>query len=101
VCRTTYAAESSMQKLESTKKEQDFFIDHLQNRINYTQKMIGIYESQAQAHVGELRVAEESLGLAASEVAGVQQEKKRLLSQWQSTLLALQLRDDALRVSTT
>eukprot|EP00884_Botryococcus_braunii_P018105 jgi/Botrbrau1/4979/Bobra.0396s0007.2 len=93
----TYAAESSMQKMESTKKEQDFLIDHLQRRISYTQKMSGVYDSQLEAQVGEIRAAEETLSLAESEVAGVQQEKKRLLSQWQSTLLAIQFRDDALR----
>lgn len=84
--------------MESTKKEQDFLIDHLQSRINYTQKMSDVYDSQIEAQVGELRAAEETLSLAESEVAGVQQEKKRLLTQWQSTLLAIQFRDDALRV---
>lgn len=96
--RTTYAAESGMQKMESTKEEQDFLIDHLQNRIHYTERLSDVYNSQIKAQAGELRSAEETLCLAASEATGVQLEKKRLLGQWQSTLLAIQFRDDALKV---
>lgn len=98
LCRTTYAAESGLQKMESTKKEQDFLIDHLQSRIHYTERMRDVYNSQIKTQAGELRSAEETLSLAASEATGVQLEKKRLLGQWQSTLLSIQFRDDALKV---
>ena len=51
----------------------------------------------AQQH--ETRAARELLTEAASDMEGVNFEKKGLLAQWQASLLGLQRRDEALQVN--
>ena len=99
VCRATYAAEQSVQKLEKGKKDQDLLIDHLQQQLRTHEQQIAIYSQQYDAQKRETRAAKEMLAGAEAEMEGVHFEKKQLTAQWQSSLIATQRRDQALRVS--
>lgn len=99
LCRATYAAEQSVQKLEKGKKEQDLLIDHLHQQVRTQEQQIAIYTQQYEAQRRESRAAKEMLAGAEAEMEGIHFEKKQLTAQWQSSLIATQRRDQALRVS--
>ncbi len=99
MCRATYAAEQSVQKLEKGKKDQDLLIDHLQQQLRSQEQQIAIYSQQYDAQKRETRAAKEMLAGAEAEMEGIHFEKKQLTAQWQSSLIATQRRDQALRVS--
>ena len=98
-CRATYAAEQSVQKLEKGKKEQDLLIDHLHQQVRTQEQQIAVYTQQYEAQRRESRAAKEMLAGAEAEMEGIHFEKKQLTAQWQSSLVATQRRDQALRVS--
>ena len=97
-CRATYAAEQSVQKLEKGKKDQDLLIDHLHQQVRSHEQQIAIYTQQYEAQRRETRAAKEMLAAAEAEMEGVHFEKRQLTAQWQSSLIATQRRDEALRV---
>jgi coiled-coil domain-containing protein 40 len=90
-----------MQKIEVTKKQQDYLVDHLQNRIRSAQNMTELHDAQLMAQARETRAAQETLAQAAMEMDEVQFAQKQLLTQWQSSLLAIQRRDEAVKVRLT
>lgn len=98
-CRATYAAEQSVQRLEKGKKDQDLLIDHLHQQVRTQEQQIAIYSQQYENQQRETRAAREMLAEAQAEMEGVHFEKKQLTAQWQSSLIATQRRDQALRVS--
>ena len=100
-CRATYAAEQSVQKLEKGKKDQDLLIDHLHQQVQTQEQQIAIYTQQYESQRRETRAAKEMLAGAEAEMEGIHFEKKQLTAQWQSSLIATQRRDEALRVSHT
>lgn len=97
--RATYAAEQSVQRLEKGKKDQDLLIDHLHQQVRTQEQQIAIYTQQFENQQRETRAAREMLAEAQAEMEGVHFEKKQLTAQWQSSLIATQRRDEALRVS--
>lgn len=87
-----------MQRLEKGKKEQDLLIDHLHGQIKGHQRQIALFTQQHAAQQRETRAAQETLAEAAAEMEGVAFEKQQLTAQWQSSLIAMQKRDEALKV---
>jgi len=94
--RAAYAAEEAVQKLEKAKMEQDFRIDTLQENLRTQQQQLKLYTAQLEAQKRETRAALETLVEAETEMEGVHFEKKQLLAQWKSSVLAIQKRDEAL-----
>lgn len=94
--RAAYAAEEAVQKLEKAKMEQDFRIDTLQENLKGTQQQLALVGAQLEAQRRETRAALETLAEAEAEMENVHFEKKQLLAQWKSSLLAIQKRDEAL-----
>ena len=88
-----------MQKLEKGKKDQDLLIDHLHQQVRSQEQQIAIYTQQYESQRRETRAAKELLAGAQAEMEGIHFEKKQLTTQWQSSLIATQRRDEALRVS--
>ena len=89
-----------MQRLEKGKKEQDLLIEQLHQQVRTQEQQIAIYTQQHENQQRETRAARELLAEAQAEMEGVHFEKKQLTAQWQSSLIATQRRDQALRVST-
>lgn len=88
--RAAYAAEAAVTKLEKEKMAQDFRIDTLQENLKGAQQQLQLYSAQNEAQKRETRAALETLAEAETEMEGVHFEKKQLLSQWKSSLLAVQ-----------
>ncbi|GFR48625.1 hypothetical protein Agub_g10540 [Astrephomene gubernaculifera] len=94
--RAAYAAEEAVQKLEKAKMEQDFRIDTLQENMKSAQQQLALVSAQLEAQKRETRAALETLAEAEAEMENVHFEKKQLVAQWKSSLLAIQKRDEAL-----
>ncbi|KAG2494199.1 hypothetical protein HYH03_007557 [Edaphochlamys debaryana] len=94
--RAAYAAEEAVQKLEKQKMDQDFRIDTLQENLKSTQQQLALVTAQTEAQKRETRAALETLAEAEAEMENVHFEKKQLVAQWKSSLLAIQKRDEAL-----
>ncbi|TPX33878.1 hypothetical protein SmJEL517_g03351 [Synchytrium microbalum] len=94
--RTTLKAEQDMLKQEMEKKRQDFFIDSLTEKHHRLNEQKSLYESQYESQQRETKAAQETLQDAAMEMEAIQFEKRQLLHQWKSSLLALQRRDEVL-----
>lgn len=88
--RAAYAAEAAVSKLEKDKLEQDFRIDELQDRLKGLQQQLQLYTAQHDAQARETRAALETLAEAEAEMEGVHFEKKQLVAQWKSSLVAIQ-----------
>ncbi|ORY39498.1 hypothetical protein BCR33DRAFT_719975 [Rhizoclosmatium globosum] len=94
--RTTLKAEEDIVKQEAEKKRQDYFIDHLTDRLRRLQERRALYETQLLAQQKETKAAVDTLHDAATEMEAIQFEKRQLLHQWKSSLIGLQRRDEVL-----
>ncbi|GLC36058.1 hypothetical protein PLESTB_000533200 [Pleodorina starrii] len=94
--RAAYAAEEAVQKMEKSKMEQDFRIDTLQENLKSGAQQLSLVSAQLEAQKRETRAALETLAEAEAEMENVHFEKKQLVAQWKSSLLAIQKRDEAL-----
>ncbi len=87
--RAAYAAEDAVSRLEKDKLQQDFRIDDLQGGIKSLQQQLQLLTAQVEAQSRETRAALETLAEAEAEMASVHFEKKQLVAQWRSSLLAI------------
>eukprot|EP00798_Chlamydomonas_sp_ICE-L_P001679 gene1679-33074_t len=94
--RAAYAAEGAVQKLEREKLDQDLRIDTMQESMKAQQQQLELHTAQLSAQKRETRAAMETLAEAEAEMESVHFEKKQLVAQWKSSLLAIQKRDEAL-----
>ena len=96
--RETYAAEEAVSKLEKAKQVQDLFIDRMNEEYKAKSEELALYESRLAKQRQEASAASATLSDAVKEMEVIQTEKKQLLMQWQSTLIAVQKRNEALQV---
>lgn len=96
--RETYAAEEAVTKLEKAKAAQDLFIDGLNEEYKAKGEELGLYESRLATQREEAAAASATLSDALKEMEVIQGEKKQLLVQWQTTLIGIQKRNEALQV---
>jgi len=94
--RAAYAAEGAVQQLEKQKLDQDLRIDTMQENLKGLQQQMQLHTAQLEAQKRETRAALETLAEAETEMENVHFEKKQLVAQWKSSLLAIQKRDEAL-----
>lgn len=97
--RETYAAEEAISKAEKAKEKQDQYIDTLNERFKALSAELGMYEARIAAQQEEANEAGKMLQEAVKEMDGIQYEKKQLLQQWQSSLIGMQKRDEALQAT--
>jgi chromosome segregation ATPase len=97
--RATYRAEENIGSLEKDKKQQDLLIDSMNEQLKRLQEELGLYEAQLISQKRETINAKETLAQAASEMQIIAMEKKQLIGQWQSSLVAMARRDDALQTT--
>jgi chromosome segregation ATPase len=95
--RTTLKTEKDILIQEMEKKSQDLLIDSLTMKLRSLQERKATYENQLGVQARETQAARETLQDAQMEMEAIQFEKRQLVNQWRSTLLALQKRDDAVR----
>lgn len=95
--RVTLKTEEDIGKTEISKKRQDFYIDQLNENQRRLREQLSLYEHQLRNQQKESVAAHETLQDATTEMEAITFEKKQLLNQWKSSLIALQRRDDMLR----
>lgn len=95
--RATYKAEEQVQNLETEKKAQDLLIDDLMRNTKQLEDKMTLLSSQLEAQKSETKAARAVLDEAAKEMEKIQFEKKQLLQQWKSSLLAVARRDEDLQ----
>ncbi|CAN5976027.1 unnamed protein product [Sphagnum jensenii] len=95
--RATYVGEEIVLKAEKEKKEQDYLIDLLQQRIKHLHEKQALLKAQLSAQERESKVAYVALAEAGIEMENMSHEKKQVTSQWQSSLIVLARCDQALQ----
>ena len=93
--RATHKTEETVSELERKKTEQDLYIDSRVERISQLQEEIGLVEAQKQSQRVETDAAEATLREAGKEMSATVFEKRQVVAQWNSTLIALRKRDEA------
>jgi len=99
--RATYKAEENVKDLEKNKASQDLFIDNLNERIKKLQSEISLSEAQLAAQETQTNEAKAMLSETGAEMELISFEKKQLMQQWKSSIIALKRRDEALSAATT
>eukprot|EP00163_Fabomonas_tropica_P028100 TRINITY_DN5647_c0_g1_i1.p1 TRINITY_DN5647_c0_g1~~TRINITY_DN5647_c0_g1_i1.p1 ORF type:complete len:873 (+),score=382.53 TRINITY_DN5647_c0_g1_i1:369-2987(+) len=97
--RATYRAEESIVTKEKQKQGQDVLIDSMNEQLKQMQEELGMLDAQLIAQRQETQAARDTLSEAATEMEIINLEKKQLLQQWQSSLIAMQRRDEALQTT--
>uniref|UniRef100_A0A0C3T1B1 Coiled-coil domain-containing protein 39 n=1 Tax=Guillardia theta (strain CCMP2712) TaxID=905079 RepID=A0A0C3T1B1_GUITC len=95
--RATYKAEEQVSNLEQEKKHQDLLIDDLMKSTKVLEDKLQMFSSQLAAQKEETEAAKRVLGEANDEMEKIRFEKKQLIQQWKSSLLAVQRRDEHLQ----
>jgi len=97
--RAAYKAEEAVGNLEKEKKTQDIFIDSLTEQLKRAEDQIAMYEQQLEAQRQQTQDADRMLKETAAEMELISFEKKQLMQQWQSSLIGMARRDEALTVA--
>merc|ERR1711871_1935197 len=95
--RATYKAEEDLSGLEKKKKWQDLYIDAQHDKIKQLEEQLALFDAQLESQKAETKAAHDTLHEAAEEMQAINYEKRTLLQQWKSSLIALQRRDEALQ----
>merc|ERR1712159_413323 len=95
--RATYKAEEDLAGLEKRKKWQDLYIDDQHEKIKQLEEQLAFFDAQLESQKAETKAAHDTLHEAAEEMQAIHYEKRTLLQQWKSSLIALQRRDEALQ----
>jgi hypothetical protein len=93
----TYKAEEQVQLLEKEKKQQDLLIDDLMRSTKQLEDQIELRTAQVESQKVETRGAMDVLKEAGQEMERIRFEKKQLIAQWKSSLLAVERRDEHLQ----
>ncbi|KAL3700429.1 hypothetical protein R1sor_018451 [Riccia sorocarpa] len=95
--RKTYAAEEAMSAAEKHKKDQDHQISLMQARLKHQYEKQALVRAQLEVQERETKLANKALSEAGTEMDSINQEKKQVAVQWQSSLLVLSRCDEALQ----
>ena len=94
--RATQKAGADMADKEKAKAAQDLYIDHLSQQVRRAAEQLALLTQQGEAQRVEAAAAAATMGETAQEMETIRFEKKQLLMQWQSSLVAMRRRDEAL-----
>ncbi|KAJ8610089.1 hypothetical protein CTAYLR_007086 [Chrysophaeum taylorii] len=99
--RATYKAEENVGSLEKAKKDQDLYIDSLEERRKVLGETIAVHEAQLEKQRLASKEAHQMLAETGTEMELIAFEKKQLVQQWKASLVQLARRDEALMAATT
>ncbi|NWW84172.1 CCD40 protein, partial [Rhynochetos jubatus] len=88
-------AEAEEVQAEVEKKREDLLVERLTRQACELQEELALLEAQYVAQVEDTKVIRQAVNEACMEVQAINMEKKRLLSHWNSSLAAMQQRDEA------
>ena len=96
--RATYVAEESASRTEKAAARQDAFINGLHAHLRAAHASRDLANARAAEQRTETRAARELLAATVAEVEAVHWERRARGGQWRDSLLAVQRRDEALKV---
>ncbi len=96
--RATYATEGAVQVLGAQKQEQDLLIESMQNQLRRLTRQAALASEALGVQRTETAAARQLSSQALADMEAVAFEKKQLLGQWRSSLVAMQQRDASLEV---
>eukprot|EP00158_Paraphelidium_tribonemae_P009866 Partr_v1_DN28984_c1_g1_i4_m25971 putative coiled-coil domain containing 40 len=91
--RSASKAEQDLREREEFKIAQDLLVDSLNTTIDRLKSEIDLFQARLDRHQTEDRGSDDILAAARIEIDAVLMEKKRLLSQWKSAVVALERKD--------
>merc|ERR1719356_1310347 len=94
--RATYKAEDDIKSKEKVKIKQDILIDKMNEDVKRLNEQKALLDAQLAAQKQETEAATQTLREAGKEMEAIEFEKRQLSSQWKSSLLGMQRRDEAL-----
>eukprot|EP00758_Cryptobia_borreli_P004730 Tbor_TRINITY_DN4549_c0_g1::TRINITY_DN4549_c0_g1_i1::g.15896::m.15896 len=97
--RAVFKAEDAVSQLEKQKSRQDLLVDKLNERIKSLNEQHAALSSQVTAQKAETKVAKDTLAEALSEMEAISFEKKQLVQQWKTSIIGMQRRDNAVRIT--
>ncbi|XP_017548392.2 coiled-coil domain-containing protein 40 isoform X1 [Pygocentrus nattereri] len=92
----THKAKAEKLQAEQQKHKQDLYVERLVKQVEKLREQIALYEAQTLAQAEETRAAKETLAEAQLEIDSLTVEQKQLLQQWNSSLIGMKRRDEAL-----
>jgi chromosome segregation ATPase len=95
---TAYVVEKKIRENEREKKEQDFFIDYLEEQIKTLTEKKLLYEAQLKSQKEETSDARANLNEAQKEIENILERKRNLIKDWDKSLISMKTRDKALQV---
>ena len=94
--RAAYKAEDDVKNLEKGKTSQDLYIDKLNEQIKRIQMDVSLYDEQIKNEREQNKNSNSMLSELVTELELLTSEKRQLVQQWKSSVLALNRRDQAL-----
>lgn len=92
--RATSKANSELAAAELDKRRQDIFVDRLTGRVENLTDDKHKYEAQLNVQEKETAAYMEMLSDARTEIEAIELDKKRLMQQWDSSIIAMGKRDN-------
>lgn len=93
--RATEKTTTDVSKAEREKLKQDLYLEKLTSTIYKAEEQLALYGAQCDAQTQETKAIKEAVSEASLELEVVLLEKKRLIQQWNNTLIGMRRRDEA------
>lgn len=94
-------ADVEVTNAERAKQLQDLYVDRLTDTVRQLHEQIAMYESQTKAQQEEYHATQDALAEAQTEMQALNLEQKQLLQQWNSSVIGMKRRDEALSAMNT
>lgn len=95
--RAAHKVEDDITRLEREKLQQDNLVNSLHERIRVLENQSAELKEQITSQKRETQMARDTLAEATSEMEAINVDKKQLVQQWNSALLGMQRRHDAMK----
>ncbi|CAH8676800.1 unnamed protein product [Schistosoma rodhaini] len=93
--RAVEKVNSDLSKFEDEKLRQDILVDRMQTKVDQLKDDIALYEAQIAAQEIEMNTSQNLLYEAETQMVAINVDKAHLLTQWKTSLLGLQRRNEA------
>jgi coiled-coil domain-containing protein 40 len=97
--RAAHKTDEALGEREKAKAKQDHYIDDLTRQQQRSSAQLAALEAQIAGQKAESATAAEAMADAMREMETISAEKRQLMLQWQSSLIAMRRRDEALQAT--
>jgi len=94
--RAAEKADAELTQAEIDKQRQDMLVHRLEQKADMLRQEISMYRIQKKAQESETIATRDQVGEARAEIESIEIEQKQLYQQWNSSLIGMRRRDEAL-----